>query len=88
MTEGDYVMAHGRYSAPTALRLLWTTSLSIKDGVFQEHWDVIEDEATKEQSKDGLPMFGDEFAKNVSVVGRNLSASRAWPVQRNLIGGV
>ena len=48
MTEGDYVMAHGRYSAPTALRLLWTTSLSIKDGVFQEHWDVIEDEATKE----------------------------------------
>jgi len=27
-----------------------------------EHWDVIQDEATQEQSKSGLPMFGDSFA--------------------------
>jgi len=26
-----------------------------------EHWDVIQDEATKEQSKSGNPMFGDTF---------------------------
>jgi predicted SnoaL-like aldol condensation-catalyzing enzyme len=26
-----------------------------------EHWDVIQDEATQEQSKSGLPMFGDKF---------------------------
>jgi predicted SnoaL-like aldol condensation-catalyzing enzyme len=26
-----------------------------------EHWDVIQDEATKEQSKSGNPMFGDSF---------------------------
>jgi hypothetical protein len=26
-----------------------------------EHWDVIQDEATREQSRSGLPMFGDKF---------------------------
>jgi len=35
----------------------------IKDDVLIEHWDVIEDEATREQSKSGLPMFGDSFSK-------------------------
>ena len=35
----------------------------VKDGALVEHWDVIEDEATQEQSKSGLPMFGDAFTK-------------------------
>jgi predicted SnoaL-like aldol condensation-catalyzing enzyme len=26
-----------------------------------EHWDVVQDEATAEQSKSGLPMFGNTF---------------------------
>jgi predicted SnoaL-like aldol condensation-catalyzing enzyme len=26
-----------------------------------EHWDVVQDEATAEESKSGLPMFGDSF---------------------------
>jgi len=26
-----------------------------------EHWDVIQDEATQEQTKSGNPMFGDTF---------------------------
>ena len=26
-----------------------------------EHWDVIQDEVTKEASVSGLPMFGDKF---------------------------
>ena len=34
----------------------------IKDGVLVKHWDVIQDEATQEQSKSGQPMFGDKFA--------------------------
>jgi NADP-dependent 3-hydroxy acid dehydrogenase YdfG len=29
--------------------------------ILVEHWDVIQDEATKEQSKSGQPMFGDKF---------------------------
>jgi predicted SnoaL-like aldol condensation-catalyzing enzyme len=35
--------------------------LRIEDGVLVEHWDVIQDEATEEQSKSGRPMFGDSF---------------------------
>jgi predicted SnoaL-like aldol condensation-catalyzing enzyme len=33
----------------------------IEDGVLAEHWDVIQDEATRAQSRSGLPMFGDKF---------------------------
>jgi predicted SnoaL-like aldol condensation-catalyzing enzyme len=35
--------------------------LRIEDGILIEHWDVIQDEATQEQSKSGRPMFGDFF---------------------------
>jgi predicted SnoaL-like aldol condensation-catalyzing enzyme len=63
MAEGDYVMAHGRYSNPDGPAIVVVDIMRIKDGVFQEHWDVIQNEATKEQSKSGLPMFGDEFPK-------------------------
>jgi predicted SnoaL-like aldol condensation-catalyzing enzyme len=35
--------------------------LRIEDGVFVEHWDVIQDEATQGQSKSGKPMFGKSF---------------------------
>jgi predicted SnoaL-like aldol condensation-catalyzing enzyme len=33
----------------------------MKDGILVEHWDVIQDEATRESSKSGCPMFGDKF---------------------------
>jgi len=35
--------------------------LRIENGVLVEHWDAIQDEATRESSKSGLPMFGDKF---------------------------
>ena len=34
----------------------------IADGVLAEHWDVLQDEAARAESKSGLPMFGDRFA--------------------------
>jgi predicted SnoaL-like aldol condensation-catalyzing enzyme len=34
----------------------------INDGDLVENWDVIQDVATREQSKSGQPMFGDTFA--------------------------
>jgi predicted SnoaL-like aldol condensation-catalyzing enzyme len=37
--------------------------LRLEDGVLVEHWDVIQDEATLESSKNGLPMFGDRFPR-------------------------
>jgi len=30
-------------------------------GKLAEHWDVLQDEATKAESVSGLPMFGDHF---------------------------
>jgi predicted SnoaL-like aldol condensation-catalyzing enzyme len=33
----------------------------LENGQLAEHWDVIQDEATKEVSVSGLPMFGDKF---------------------------
>jgi predicted SnoaL-like aldol condensation-catalyzing enzyme len=35
----------------------------IEDGLLVEHWDVIQDEATEEQSRSGAPMFGKTFPK-------------------------
>ena len=33
----------------------------MEDGVLAEHWDVIQDEVTREKSVSGLPMFGAQF---------------------------
>jgi len=35
--------------------------LRIQNGILVEHWDVIQDEATEEQSKSKRPMFGAKF---------------------------
>ena len=56
------MIVHGRYSGfgqPTN----WIVAdiVRIAGGVLAEHWDVIQDEATQEQSKSGLPMFGTRF---------------------------
>ena len=62
VAERDYVIAHGRFTGmgrPAA----WIAAdiLRFEDGVFAEHWDVLQDEATEAESKSGLPMFGDRF---------------------------
>ena len=33
----------------------------VADGVLAEHWDVLQDEATRAELKSGLPMFGTQF---------------------------
>ena len=40
--------------------------LQIKDDVLIEHWDVIQDEVTEDESQSGLPMFGDKFGQRSS----------------------
>ena len=64
VAEGDFVIVHGRFLGFGQLAN-WIAAdiLRIKDGVLIEHWDVIQDEASREQSKSGLPMFGDKFPK-------------------------
>jgi predicted SnoaL-like aldol condensation-catalyzing enzyme len=64
VAEGDFVIVHGRFSgfgAPAS----WIAAdiLRIEHGIFVEHWDVIQDEATQEQSKSGKPMFGASFPR-------------------------
>ena len=62
VADEDFVIVHGRFSG-IGLPVNWIAAdiVRIKDDVLVEHWDVIEDEATQEQSKSGLPMFGDNF---------------------------
>ena len=60
----DFVIVHGRFSGfGQPVNWIAADILRIKDGVLVEHWDVIQDEATQEQSKSGHPMFGDKFPK-------------------------
>jgi predicted SnoaL-like aldol condensation-catalyzing enzyme len=62
VAEGDYVIVHGRFSG-TGRPVAWVAAdiVRIENGRLAEHWDVLQDEATKAESKSGLPMFGDHF---------------------------
>ena len=68
VADGDFVIVHGRFSN-LGLPVNWIAAdiVRIQDGVLVEHWDVIEDEVTKEQSKSGAPMFGTSFPKYPSA---------------------
>ena len=63
MAEGDYVMVHSRYSNPDGSAIVVVDIMRIKDGMFEEHWDVIQPEASEAESKSKLPMFGDKFRR-------------------------
>lgn len=62
LAGNDLVIVHGRYSG-IGQPANWIVAdiVRMKDGVLAEHWDVIQDEATRETSKSGLPMFGEKF---------------------------
>jgi predicted SnoaL-like aldol condensation-catalyzing enzyme len=62
VAEGDYVIVHGRFSGNGRPRN-WIAAdiVRVAAGVLAEHWDVLEDEATKAESQSGLPMFGTKF---------------------------
>jgi uncharacterized protein (DUF1330 family) len=51
-SEGSVIIDFPRVEAAKA----WYDS-----SLYREHWDVIQDEATEQQSKSGNPMFGDGF---------------------------
>jgi predicted SnoaL-like aldol condensation-catalyzing enzyme len=65
MAEGNFLILHGRFTnvgQPAA----WIAAdiVRLENGRLAEHWDVIQDEATEEQSKSGAPMFGKTFPKH------------------------
>jgi predicted SnoaL-like aldol condensation-catalyzing enzyme/predicted ester cyclase len=62
VAQGDYVFLHGRFTGNGQPRALIAADIvRIADGVLVEHWDVLQDEVAKEESKSGLPMFGSSF---------------------------
>jgi predicted SnoaL-like aldol condensation-catalyzing enzyme len=62
VADGDFVIVHGRFSGfGEPVNWIAADILRIEDGILIEHWDVIQDEATQEQSKSGRPMFGNSF---------------------------
>jgi len=64
VAEGNFVIAHGRFSN-FGLPVNWIAAdiVRMENGMLAEHWDVIQDEVTSQESKSGLPMFGEEFSK-------------------------
>jgi len=64
LAEGDFVIVHGRFSGFGApVNWIAADIVRIQNGILVEHWDVIQDEATEEQSKSKAPMFGTTFPK-------------------------
>jgi predicted SnoaL-like aldol condensation-catalyzing enzyme len=62
LADGDFVIVHGRFSGFGApVNWIAADILRVEDEVLVEHWDVIQDEASQDQSKSGRPMFGDSF---------------------------
>lgn len=60
--HGDHVLLHGRFINNGRSRA-WVAGdvIRVANGVIVEHWDTLQDEVTREESKSGLPMFGDRF---------------------------
>jgi predicted SnoaL-like aldol condensation-catalyzing enzyme len=62
VAEGDFVIVHGRFSCFGApVNWIAADIVRMENGILVEHWDVIQDEATEQQSKSGLPVFGEKF---------------------------
>ena len=62
VAEGEFVIVHGRFSGHGGPKN-WVAAdiVRIVGGLLAEHWDVIQDEASRAESKSGLPMFGADF---------------------------
>ena len=60
--DGDYVLLHGRFTNNRRSRA-WVAGdvIRVENDDIVEHWDTLQDEVTREESKSGLPMFGDRF---------------------------
>ena len=62
LADKEFVIVHGRFSGQGQPRS-WIAAdiVRVADGLLAEHWDVLQDEATSEESQSGAPMFGTTF---------------------------
>jgi predicted SnoaL-like aldol condensation-catalyzing enzyme len=64
LANGEFVMVHGRFSSSGRPRdWIAVDIVRVDASVLAEHWDVLQEEATRDESRSGRPMFGDEFPK-------------------------
>jgi predicted SnoaL-like aldol condensation-catalyzing enzyme len=58
MAENDLVIVHGRFSGFSGAAS-WATAnvVRIRDRILVEHWDVLQEEATRERSAGQSPMY-------------------------------
>ena len=60
--KGDYVIVHGRFSGRgSPVNWIAADIVRIENGVVQEHWDVLQDEVTEDQSKSKSTYVRGEF---------------------------
>ena len=64
--EGDFVFVRGRFTGHGQPKpWIVVDTVRIEDGRLKEHWDVVEDEASRPESISGLPMYGNSFKMSV-----------------------
>jgi predicted SnoaL-like aldol condensation-catalyzing enzyme len=81
VADGELVIVHSRFSGfGQAKNWIVADFVRVVDGLLVEHWDVVEDEASRADSKSGRPMFGDRFPAQQSHVegGSSVARMRAW----------
>src|ERR1700716_2016421 len=62
VAEGDFVIVHGRFSGfGAAVNWIAADIVRLQNGILVVAWDVIQNEATEEQSISKRPMFGTTF---------------------------
>ena len=62
VADGEFVIVHGRFSGTGRPRnSIAVDIVRIADRLLAEHWDVLQDEAAREESQSGRPTFGDLF---------------------------
>ena len=63
LADKEFVIVHGRFSGHGLSARSWIAAdiVRIADGILTEHWDVLQDEASRKESQSGRPMFGTAF---------------------------
>src|SRR5258708_17415431 len=57
VSDGDYVMVHGRYVGWGPKPIIGVDIFRVAGGKIAEHWDVLQEEIPAEQSVNGNDMF-------------------------------
>jgi predicted SnoaL-like aldol condensation-catalyzing enzyme/predicted ester cyclase len=78
VADAEYVFLHGRFTG-NGRPCAWIAAdiVRVENGVLAEHWDVLQNEASREESKSGLPMFGDRFPAASSAAASDLTVELA-----------